>query len=251
MTDVIVRKQKRPLTDEEKYRILDQYSQGVPVVDIASSVSRDTKTIRVLIQEKLKEMNAIRETNDLIGNPCTSTLAKRRGSTPSKFITTAFLDEIDEKAFTYAYYYSATGDNKFSLDQSGLSIGIPKNMRKATKDYVYRIRGQYLRDIPTVGTYIKEEQQKRIENYELQKPQIQMELVNQIEEMKELVANDPRQRTNLLKSIEMLGRTIGAFTDRVEVEEVDAKSGLEILMSRAKAEVIEAGTYEVEDGKED
>ena len=37
----------------------------------------------------------------------------------------------------------------------------------------------------------------------------------------------------------MLGRSIGAFTDRVETIETDTRSGLEILMAKAKGEVYE------------
>jgi hypothetical protein len=71
-----------------------------------------------------------------------------------------------------------------------------------------------------------------------------MELVNQIEELKELSVNDTKHRVNLLKAIEMLGRTIGSFTDRVEVEETDAKSGLEILMAKVKGEIYEQAKEE-------
>ena len=45
----------------------------------------------------------------------------------------------------------------------------------------------------------------------------------------------------------MLGRSIGAFTDRIETQETDAKSGLEILMERAKSEVGEVTVYEQEE----
>jgi len=70
----------------------------------------------------------------------------------------------------------------------------------------------------------------------VEKPVIQHELIHQVEELKEVVKHEPRQRSNLLKAIEMLGRTIGSFTDRVEVEETDAKSGLDILMDKIKEE---------------
>ena len=61
---------------------------------------------------------------------------------------------------------------------------------------------------------------------------------------------EPRQRGNLLKSLEMLGRTIGSFTDRVEVEETDAKSGLDILMEKIKDEEGVA-TYESKQEEQD
>lgn len=244
-TKQIIRRE--PLTDAQRFQILNQYSQGIPISHIAESVSRDRDEISKFISSTLNDMTAIKETQLLIGNPCSAVLKVRRGKAPSKFITTAFLDLLEDKAEAYAYYFAQTGDNKFSLIQSGLDVGIAQNLNRNTKDYVMRIRGQYIRDMPPVKKYIQEEQDRRIREYHLEKAQIQMELVNQVEELKELVVTDPRQRTNLLKSIEMLGRTIGAFTDRMEVEETDAKSGLSIILAKAKKEAMGAGTYSIED----
>lgn len=239
---------RSPLTDAQKFQILLKYSQGIPTGDIAKSVSRDTKEITHFVVSTLDDMTAIRETKLLMGKPCSAELKVRMGKAPSKFITTAFLDRVEDQAEVYAYFFAQTGDNKFALIQSGLDIGIAQNLNKNTKDYVMRIRGQYLRDLPPIKKFIQQEQDRRIKEYHLEKAQVQMELVNQVEELKELVVIDPRQRTNLLKAVEMLGRTIGAFTDRMEVEETDAKSGLSIILAKAKKEV-SAGTYTIEDSK--
>lgn len=246
-TTVIVRKPKEELTDAERFNILQKYSEGVPVTEIAASVSRDKHEVSRFIQKTLSNMTAIKETNLLANTTCTSEILRMQGKAPAKFITTTFLSLIEDNAEVYAYYYAQTGDNQFALIQSGLDVGIANNVKKVTKDYIYRIRGQFLRDIPLVRDIIRTEQDRRISEYNIEKPQVQMELVNQIEELKELAANDPKHRTNLLKSIEMLGRTIGAFTDRVEVEETDAKTGLDILMQRVKGEIYEHPSSE---GKE-
>lgn len=230
---------EKELDDATKYLILKQYSEGVPVSEISKQVSKNRNNISKFIQSTLKSMETVRETNDLIVGTHTVALKKQQGGTPTKFLTANFLTLCETNADIYAYYFAQTGDNKFALDESGLAVGIPKNMRKSTKDYVYRIRGQFLRDIATVKAIIKEEQDRRIKEYNIEKPQVQMELVNQIEQLKEVVAHDPRQRVNLLKAIEMLGRSIGAFTDRVETVETDARSGLEILMAKAKGEIYE------------
>ena len=244
MSEVIVRKRKKDLTDQERYQIILKYSEGVPIKEIAESVSRDKREITKFISKTLNGMTAIKETNALQQDVHLGASLQFHGKNPSKFITTSFLKEIDTKAEIYAYYFAQTGDSKFSLIQSGLDMGIPQGMRKRTKDYVYKIRGQFLRDIPQVKDIIRVEHDKRIREYHIEKPQIQMELVSQIEELKEVVKDDPRQRVNLLKAVEMLGRTIGSFTDRVEVEETDAKSGLEILMAKAKGEVKGVTVYE-------
>lgn len=243
---VLVRKAKEPLTDSDRFTILQKYSEGVPVTTIASHFGRDKEEISRFIQLTLSNMTAVRETNMLANTRCTKDIMRMQGKAPAKFITTAFLSLVEDNAEVYAYYYAQTGDNRFALIQSGLDVGVAQNMKKITKDYIYRIRGQFLRDIPLVRDIIQREQDRRIQEYNVEKPQVQMELVNQIEELKELAADDPKHRTNLLKSIEMLGRTIGAFTDRVEVEETDAKSGLEILMAKVKGEIYEPAKKKIQ-----
>jgi hypothetical protein len=247
LPSVVVRKQ---LTDSEKYQIISQYSQGIPVETIASSVSRDTTSIRDFIFTTLNSMVSIKETNDLLKVQCSADIRRIQGTAPTRFLTADFLSKLEDTAEIYAYYYSQTGDNKFSLAQAGLDGGLSVRMPKQTRDYILRIRGQYLREIPSVKKYIQEVQDQRIQEYRCEKPQVQMELVSQIEELKEVVADDPKQRGNLLKALELLGRTIGAFTDRVEVEEADAKSGLQIILERARKEAMGPGTYEVTDVEE-
>ena len=238
------KKDTEEIPAELKYKILKDYSEGVPVSTIAQEANRDSAVISTFISKTLQRMNVIRDTNDLKGNiKYAKNLTVSNAS--CKFITQPFLDLVEEKAEVYAYYYGQTGDNKFSLDQSGLSIGIIPKLPRTTKDYVYRIRGQYLRDIPQIKKYIRSIQDEKIREYRLEKPQVQMEIVQQIEELKEIAGDDPRARANLLKAIEMLGRTIGAFTDRLETEDVTAKSGLQILMERAKEEISGSPIYEI------
>ncbi len=225
------------LTDATKFQILSDYAKGIPVAEIARELGRSKTETSKFIQGTLKGMNTIRETNNMALGLCSSELKLQVGANPTKFLTSNFLALVETQAEVYAYYYAQTGDNKFALVQSGLDTGIARNVKKQTKDYVYRIRGQFLRDIPLVSKLIRDDQDRRIREYHIEKPQVQMELVTQIEQLKEIVVDDPRQRSNLLKAIEMLGRSLGAFTDRVEYEESDAKTGLQILMERAKGEV--------------
>lgn len=238
---------RKPLTDGEKFQILKKYTEGIPVTEIASSVSRDTSEINSQITQMLNGLTAVKDTNDLLHVKCTSDLRKAQGATPTRFLSADFLYKLETSAEIYAYYYAQTGDNKFALEQAGLDGGTTIKMPKQTRDYIFRIRGQYIRDIPSVKKYIQEIQDKKIAEYKCEKPQVQMELVTQIEELKEVVADDPRQRGNLLKALELLGRTIGAFTDRLEVEEADAKSGLQLILEKARKEAMGPGTYSITD----
>jgi hypothetical protein len=240
--DIVKRKS---LSSEDKYKILSSYAEGVPVETIAASVSRDTAYTSDFIRKTLKAMNTIKETNDMVRlSKSPSIRMKQLGSTPTKFLTSTFISKAEDTAEIYAYYFVQTGDNKFALEQAGLDMGIAKHLPKGTKNYVYKVRGQFLRNMPGIATFIKEAQDQKLLEMDVSKPQVQSELIQQIAELKILSVDDPRYRKDLLKAIELLGKTVIAFTDSVHVEEASAKTGLEIRMEKAKGEVYEAKSTE-------
>jgi predicted DNA-binding protein YlxM (UPF0122 family) len=248
----ILRKAPKPLTDAEKFQILSEYSSGVSIDALAERFNVSDTAVKNLINTTKNSLAAVQETNRLITTSSKPTYLPFVKPAQEKFLNQDFLEALEEKAEVYAYFFAHTGDNKFALAQAGLDKGIGTPMPLTTQDYIRRIRGEYIRNIPDIKAYIREIQDKKIEEFRIGKPELQMELVGQIEQLKEVVSYEPRQRGNLLKAIELLGRTIGAFVDRLEVEEVDAKSGLQILMERAKREAsngkeITKGSYTVED----
>lgn len=243
------------LTKEERYDILKGYSEGLDVKAMATEYQLCDNKLSAFIQRQLKDMLVVRETNELMQQPAKGKPvgAAIQGSI-SKCLTPAFLQKVDEEADIYAYYFVQTNDNVFALKTSGLDVGIPKSMKATQKQYVYNIRGQYIRAIPAVRDFIRAEQDKLMLDKNINKVYVQRELVEQIEQLKYLSVEDPRQRSNLLKSIEMLGKTVSAFTERIELGDADAKTGLDILMERIQKE--ESGedtieTYEQEGGETD
>jgi hypothetical protein len=234
---------EKTLSDSEKFKIIAKYSEGIPAGKLSEEYGVSKENIRTLVSNMSSSLAAVEETNRLIAG------TKGRSFLPlnvpkSKFLNQPFLDRIEDGAAIFAYFLAATGDAKFALESAGLHLGVPANATKQSKEYVWKTRAQYLLEIPEVKRIMQEEYDKKIKDFRLDKPDIQIELLQQIQELKNIVPYDPRQRGNLLKSIELLGRTIGAFTDRVEVEEVDAKSGLQLLMERARAETKQIGKDE-------
>ena len=57
-------------------------------------------------------------------------------------------------------------------------------------------------------------------------------LLEQIEQTK--LRGDRKDSVNLRQLIELLGKTIGAFTERVEVHEIDPSKSLDLLIEMAK-----------------
>lgn len=233
------------LTDADKYTILKLYKTGTTPADIAKQYpGKTSKDIRDFIYEELNDLNTMKATMQIVNKP---------PSLPANMTETMnekFFAEVPNRSDAYAFYFGMTGSNEYALEASGLDLGIPKTLSAKTRKYALMVRGKYLRELPSVRKYIEELQERKLKDADIEKPQVQSEILAQIEEMKELAADDPRYRGHLLKAIEMLGKTIGAFQDNVKIEDATTKSGLELLMEKAKSSITIEDGYEVLDGED-
>ena len=101
-----------------------------------------------------------------------------------------------------------------------------------------------------VSKYITELREKKIENVIVSKGLVQSELVDQVTQLKEITSNDGttiQQRSQLLKAIELLGKSVGAFSENIKVETVDPGQALDKLIDMAKIESV----YSIEELEED
>lgn len=235
----------RSLDDSQRYDILRRYKLGETAATISADMGLNPDSTKEFIANEIKGLSTIQETNKLIscaeGLPVTPI-------NPTTLMNDKFLEDVDDKKEVYAYYYAMTGSNTHALKESGLDKYLPRGIAAKTKGYTLGIRGKYLRDLPGMQKYINDIRDMRVRDLDLSKSFIQSELVEQLEQLKELASDDPKYRSYLLKTIELLGKTMAAFSDTLIVEEATPKTGLEILMARAKAEA--AGdttiTYEME-----
>jgi hypothetical protein len=234
------------LTDAQKYKVLNRYKLGETIGDIAKSLKVDLDTTKDFIAKEITGLTTVREINKLTeearGLPMTPI-------NPSTLMNTKFLEDVDDKKEVYAYYYAMTGSNEHALKESKLDLYLPRSITVKTKRYTLGVRGKFIRDLPGIQSYINDIRDMRVKDLRLDKPFIQSELVEQLEQLKELAGDDPKYRGHLLKTIELLGRTMAAFSDTLVLEEANPKTGLEILMARAKSEISEdVTTYEVDNG---
>lgn len=233
----------KDLTDAQRYDIMRMYRLGTTVIDIADKFSVEEAYIKVFINEEINALNTIKETNSLVSEARGLSLS---AINPTKLLNEKFLQNVDDKKEAYAFYYAMTGSNEHALKEAGLDKWLPAKVAANTKRYVFQVRGKYLRSLPGISEYIIQVREDRLKELKLDKKTIQNELLDQLEQLKE--EGDPRQRSNLLKAIDMLGKTVGAFEERIKVEDVSAKSGLELLMEKARAEAITVeDSYTIED----
>lgn len=239
----------KTITDAQRYDIIRKYRLGTTVTSIAEEYKLEEQDVKIFVNDEINALNTIKETNSLINSAQGLVLTSIN---PTKMLNKSFLSNVDDKKEAYAYYFAMTGSNEEALKQSGLDKWIPLKTLEVSKRYIFTVRGKYLRDIPEVKKYIDAVREERLKELKVDKKTIQSDLIEQIEQMKELAGDDNRMRNPLLKAIELLGKTIGSFQENIRVEEVSAKSGLEILMSRVKGEIEEgvssdSEVYEIDD----
>lgn len=222
------------VSDADRYDILRRYRLGETLVSIANLKNLSLATIKIFVSTEISGLSTIQEINKLT-NEAKGLITTVRN--PTALMNDKFLENVDDGKEVYAFYYAMTGSNEHALEQAGLDKWIPTGVGAKTKRYTLSVRGKFIRDLPGIQEYINEIRDKRLRDMDLGRPYIQSELVEQIEQLKEISGDDPKYRSNLLKAIELLGRTMEAFSDTIRIEDADPRTGLEILMAKAKAEV--------------
>jgi hypothetical protein len=116
-----------------------------------------------------------------------------------------------------------------------LDVGLYKERKKQHR-FGYSqsliLRSHYLNSKENVATYIKEIREKRFIDSDIGKARVQSELLDQLQYMK--ASGDPRYKKDILRCIELLGKTVGAFTERIELTQVDPSSALDKLIEMAQ-----------------
>jgi hypothetical protein len=140
---------------------------------------------------------------------------------------------LTDHELMYCYIFSNTGSNDMALKESQLDECL-KEKSPIRKRYL----GMFLREKPNLKLFIQALQKEKLANLDTSKERVQGELITQIEQLKELTAMGGgltgTDRSNLLRAIEMLGKSIGAFVDKVELKEVKAADALDKLIEMAK-----------------
>jgi hypothetical protein len=235
------------LEDGQKYDILRRYRAGEAALSIANSYNISEEQLRNFISTEIKSLNTIQETNKLIQEQ--QGLPMRAQRNPSELMNERFLQEVPDRIDAYLYYFAITGSNIHALKHSGLDSFLPAKIPEETKRYALSIRGHYLRSLPGSADLVNQLRDQKLRDANIEKPYVQSELIDQIEQMKELSIDDPKNyRGHMLKAIELLGKTIGAFQENIRVEEVSTKSGLDLLMEKCRSEVYEYSGESEDDG---
>jgi hypothetical protein len=229
--------------------IVSDYIEGtMSVSKIAAKHSTTMDNVSLIAKRTWKSLTNMRESQLLTADAAnagehfeTKVALKELHST--ELVNQEFRDKLsdpesnlltDEEA-TYAWIYVHTGDIKEALEGSLLNIGLYKEKDRAQRfsyERALQLRGYYLNAKVNVSNYITELREKRLIDADVGKARIQSELIEQIEQMK-TSGQAHKNRMASLRAIELLGKTVGAFVERVEITEVNPNDALDRLIELA------------------
>jgi hypothetical protein len=137
----------------------------------------------------------------------------------------------------YCYLWVSTGSNDTALKESGFEECL--DTKAATRK---QMLGMYLREKKNLKHYISLLMDSKLDEIRASKELVQHEILEQIQQCKEALARGGlrnNERGNLLKAIELLGKTVGAFEEKIRVTEVSAADALDNLIEMTKASIKE------------
>lgn len=236
-----------------RYKLIRAYCDGMSLMEISDKFMVEEKSLDIMLRNIREKLNANRELRALnsieafnISKSKAHKLLQTKFTEPEigKKISLPDDKDLTNEEMLYGIILVKTGSNPIALQESGLMdcLKVKDSARK-------RLFGMYLQSKDNLSKFIQSLKNNKILEADVSKSTIQAELIDQISQLKESIELDatPTHRAQLIKSIELLGRTVAAFQDNIKITEVNPADALNQLIDMAKVE----STYSIEDLEED
>jgi len=262
--NIIVRKKERfikDLNDGDRFRILKAYCKNVSYQEMSDDCGVSSRNIQHWVDKFTRAAIEGKETRVLMRGGAIDPALEIVST--SKGISTHFLsllsDEgesiLNESENIYVMEWVSSGNSNSALSLSKLDM--EEDGTTISSKYLKQARGKHLRERPKVKAAIKREEQIMIDDMASSKDFIQRTLIQTVRRLQEDQSENKNRSNNLLKAVELLGKTIpSTFTETIRTEEVSPKDTLTLLAKKIQAaesqraieEVneIEGGSYYVE-----
>jgi len=236
--------------------IVNRFTNGEDPESISKDTGWTVESIRLEVTKWFTSLKDLLETEALIA----SQKGDDQGSqakTVSKMqlyrnqrkidadINTKFIEKLSLKNDTiltkeemmFCYLLVHEGDEVSALENSGLAEGLTqsaKGYNRARKLRILMLKGKR-----NLIKYINSLQINYAKDLNIGKESIQTEILKQLRQLTE--QNDRRNAPTIAKLTEQLGRTVGAFTDKISIEEVSFDDAMDRMLEMRKAEVKQVG----------
>lgn len=228
---------------ERKWLILEEYLRcKLSIPDIAIKYSTSPDKVERFISKLYKNFQNVRETKMLLQSQRAPEYFKsiQKNHLDPDRINREFLSKLSDplspsltnEELIYCELFVSDGDSCKAIEESGLSVGIDKGDRGSYQNAI-KLRDFYLRKKENIKEYILFLQRERVKLLETGKSHIQSELLALVEKLRN--NGDPKLVPSLLKAIELIGRSIGAFEDKQVIEHVHGDDALDRIISKAKS----------------
>jgi len=244
--EIKLKKSFKNLTDSVKYNILKDYiSLVLSSIELCTKYSISEKDLENYIRTLYRKFQNARETKTLIATQRTPQLSSKliEEHVRSEHINGLFLNLVSEpdepltnQEILYSEFLIEYGDEVLAVEKSGLGIGLKKKDGKGHDIVEYRealtLRSFYLKRKPNVSQYITAQRAKNLTVIENGKEYIQEKMITLVDQM----ANQNNQKNipSQLKALELIGRTVGAFDDKLILEGGNGDDALDAILLKAK-----------------
>lgn len=253
-----VRKKKKTIPNDPgvSNAIVRRFSNGESSESISEDTGWTVESIKTEVQKMFRSMKNILETEalvasqkgDMIGTQV-KTVAKmqlyRNQQKIDEDINEKFIEKLSLKNDTiltkeemmFCYLLVHEGDEKSALENSGLAEGLATGVpgyKRAMKLRILMLKGKR-----NLIKYINDLQINYAKDLNIGKESIQTEILKQLRQLTE--QNDRRNAPTIAKLTEQLGRTVGAFTDKISIEEVSFDDAMDRMLEMRKATVKQVG----------
>jgi len=138
---------------------------------------------------------------------------------------------LTEEEALFSWILVHKGDSQEAIEESGLEVGLFKTQRVTYKRGLLT-RSLFLQQKKNVANYITELRERKYYSNDIDKKYVQELILEEIGKAKQ--RGDNKDAVNIRQLIELLGRSIGAFTERIEIHDVDPSKSLDLLIEMAK-----------------
>ena len=232
--------------------IIGRYRNGEDPEDISLDTGWLVQDIRREVTKFFGSLKDILETETLVAAQAADSQTIRLATKDTiklyknqklidKDINANFIEKISLKNDTvltqeeimFCYLLVHEGDEKAALESSGLAGGLTKSL--AGYKRAIKLRCLMLKGKRNLIRYINELQINYAKDLNIGKESIQTEIIKQLRQLTE--QNDRRNAPTIAKLTEQLGRTVGAFTDKISIEEVSFDDAMDRMLEMRKADI--------------
>lgn len=232
-----------------KYQVIDDYLLGDSVHSITKKYGIKDDEVNKIIQAQLRALLNKREETIIKYMYNNSLQVYANKLKEWQVMTESFTSllspptspDLSESEMMFAFVYANEYDDKLALSLSGLDVGLEDDKESdcvctVTREKAIRFRILYLLKKKNIKDYIDKLREENYKEAGIDKSKVMSELYDLLESLKKTRSEKRDNNKELLKVIELLGKGLGVWVEKIEVGKIDPSEALDRLIEMAKEE---------------